>query len=1065
MSTKITKFSVNQTARKDKKLFLQLSVIVLSIISASNVLGQSKANPAPNSPLVVCTQATSAAAPSTVCDGGTTVLTLSSVDAGVTTYQWQLSTDGGTVWNNVVTGSGGTTNTYTSGALSSGTTYKFRCNTSGTCTVKASTVTTITPPTIAGGTPTATSPVCTGSTSSLSLAGETTAGCTRQWQQKIGAGAWANFGTGTDPQATGALTNPNSYTYQCIITHTASGCTETSTITAALVPDAAATVANAGSAQNMCGGTTATMAGNTPVVGTGLWTKSSGGGSVTAPGTSPTNGITGLTSTPGVFVWTITNGACSSTDNVTITKGNVIAGGAPSATAVCTGSTSSLTLAGETTAGCTRQWQQKIGAGAWANIGTGTDPQATGALTNPNSYTFQCIITETATGCTATSTTSAALVPDAAATVSAAGSDQTICAGNMAICAPLGSASSFMTANSPGGGETGAWTKQSGTSSVTTSTDPVTAVSVTTGSAVWRWTITNGACTSFDDVTLTQNTSSALISGTATAAPTTPCTGGVVLLGITGEYAGSVQWQQNVNAGGWTDIAGATTAAYTTGAVTNPNSYQYRVKFTAAGPCVNYKYSNTVTVTPATIPAAGASTNYTFTSPTLTLSTPMGSCTATYTFGQTAPATNAYINSGVTLTVSGLLTGTDATTMTSGSCGGVAINMATVVKTATSVSFTTPAALCGNFTIVLNGITNPAYGAGTGSASVSVPNRTTGTNSGTYTYYVADHVGDYFDYNGSMVAADITYTNQDDSAHCYHNLSVGVHCFSYINPGSGTITVGTIMDPGTSGCSSSNGGFAQSSGGGNAEAGSTQYQQLYVNSTCVSYPGVATAAGSCLTTGATYTMCFTVPAGCAGENFCPLINCSTGNCGNSALPIELLYFDAKLNGRVVDLHWATSSEINNDFFTVERTMDGNVFFSFVEVKGAGNSTSPLQYSSVDEHPFPGISYYRLKQTDYDGKFAYSQLVAINRNDLKELDIKYVLGNKDRNALQYQLSSANDSGISITVFDVLGKIVLTDRIGSSPDGQTLYMDASGLSRGVYIMKVSDGEHMAVKKFLY
>jgi hypothetical protein len=1058
----ITNF-ITQFAQKGKKPFLYFAAVVLSIISANNVLGQSKANPTPNSPLVVCTQATSAAAPSTVCDGGTTVLTLSSVDAGVTTYQWQLSTDGGTVWNNVVTGSGGTTNTYTSGVLNSGTTYKFRCNTSGTCTVKASTVVTITPPTIAGGTPTATSPVCTGSTSSLSLAGETTAGCTRQWQQKIGAGAWANFGTGVDPQVTGALTNPNSYTYQCIITHTASGCTETSTITAALVPDAAATVATAGTDQNLCGVSTGTMAGNVPTVGSGVWTSSTG---VTfGTSTSATSTFANATGTE-TCTWTITNGACSSTDNVTITKGNVIAGGTPSTTAVCTGSTSSLTLAGETTSGCTRQWQQKIGAGAWANIGTGTDPQATGALTNPNSYTFQCIITETATGCTATSTTTAALVPDAAATVSAAGPDQIICAGNMAICAPLSTATGVMAANTPGAGETGLWTKVSGSiSSVTTTSSGTSAYTILTGSAVWRWTITNGACTSSDDITITQNTSSALIAGTATAAPTSPCTGGVALLGITGEYSGNVQWEQNINAGGWTTIAGATSAAYTTGALTNPNSYQYRVKFSAAAPCVNYNYSNTVTVTPATIPAAGASTNYTFTSPTLTLSTPMGGCTATYTFGETAPATNAYINSGVTLTVSGLLTGTDATTMTSGSCGGVAINMATVVKTATSVSFTTPAALCGNFTIVLNGITNPPYGAGTGSASVSVPNRTTGTNSGTYTYYVADHVGDYFDYNGSMVAADITYTNQNDSAHCYHNLSVGVHCFSYINPGSGTVTVGTIMDPGTSGCSSSNGGFAQASGGGNAEAGSTQYQQLYVNSTCASYPGVATAAGSCLTTGATYTMCFTVPAGCAGENFCPLINCSTGNCGNSALPIELLYFDAKLNGRVVDLHWATSSEINNDFFTVERTMDGNVFFSFVEVKGAGNSTSPLQYSSVDEHPFPGISYYRLKQTDYDGKFAYSQLVAINRNDLKELDIKYVLGNKDRNALQYQLSSANDSGISITIFDVLGKIVLTDRIGSSPDGQTLYMDASGLSRGVYIMKVFDGEHMAVKKFLY
>lgn len=1043
------------------KFFPRFLIIGAFVVISNNGFGQ-KTAPIINSPLVVCTQATSSASPASVCDGNTTVLTLASVDAGVTTYQWQLSTDGGTVWNNVVTGSGGTTNTYTTGALSSGTTYKFRCNTSGTCTVKASTVTTITPPTIAGGTPTATSPICTGNTTSLSLAGETTSGCTRQWQQKIGAGAWANIGTGVDPQTTGVLTNPNSYTFQCIITHTASGCTETSTVTAALVPDAAATVAAAGSDQNLCGASTGTMAGNTPTVGTGAWSSSTG---VTfGTSTSPTSTFSNALGTE-TCTWTITNGACSSTDNVTITKGNLIAGGTPSGTAVCTGSTSSLTLAGETTSGCTRQWQQKIGAGAWANIGTGTDPQATGALTNPNSYTFQCIITETATGCTATSTTSAAVVPDAAATVSAAGPDQTICAGNMAICAPLSTATGVMAANSPGAGETGLWTKVSGNiSSVTTTSSATSAYTILSGSAVWRWTITNGACTSSDDITITQSTSSALIAGTATAAPTSPCTGGVTLLGITGEYAGNVQWQQNVNAGGWTDIAGATTAAYTTAAQTSGNSYQYRVKFSAASPCVNYNYSNTVTVTPVAIPAAGASTNYTFTSPTLTLSTPMGSCTATYTFNQTVPNTSGYMNTGQTITITNFITGTDASTMTGGSCGGVAI--ASYTALAGTVTFTTPCALCGNFNIVLNGITNPAYGAGAGNATVSVANnRSGGTNSGTYAYSIAYHPGDYSDYDGSMVTN--TYAHENPLSHCYNNLAAGIHCFSYINPSSGSVTLGTVVDAGTSGCSVSNGGFASVSDitNSNAEAGGTSTQQLYVNSTCASYPGVATAAGSCLVAGATYTMCFTVTAGCAGENFCPLINCSAGNCGTAGLPIELLFFDAKLNGNVVLIDWATVSEVNNDHFTIEHTVDGKIFVEVGTVKAAGNSDGVLKYNLVDLHPFNGHSYYRLKQTDYNGKFAYTKMVPVDLIPFGELKLKYVVPDKDNRILNYQFDYSGNRVLSVEIYDMIGKSVLSQTIGNDKAGQLLNMNVSNLSNGMYILKISDGIHVEIKKFVY
>ena len=102
------------------------------------------------------------------------------------------------------------------------------------------------------------------------------------------------------------------------------------------------------------------------------------------------------------------------------------------------------------------------------------------------------------------------------------------------------------------------------------------------------------------------------------------------------------------------------------------------------------------------------------------------------------------------------------------------------------------------------------------------------------------------------------------------------------------------------------------------------------------------------------------------------------------LPTRLLYFTAVLTvNQQVLCQWVTATEINNDYFTVEKTQDGINYKSVGNLKGAGNSSMSLYYSMLDESPYSGTSYYRLKQTDYDGQFSYSQLVAVN---LKGLEI-------------------------------------------------------------------------------
>ncbi len=94
------------------------------------------------------------------------------------------------------------------------------------------------------------------------------------------------------------------------------------------------------------------------------------------------------------------------------------------------------------------------------------------------------------------------------------------------------------------------------------------------------------------------------------------------------------------------------------------------------------------------------------------------------------------------------------------------------------------------------------------------------------------------------------------------------------------------------------------------------------------------------------------------------------------LPIELVDFRAQAINDAVHLTWETASELNNDFFTVERSLTGETFSSVGQVNGSGTTNQGRIYSLIDLSPVQGTSYYRLKQTDFDGTFTYSKVISV-----------------------------------------------------------------------------------------
>jgi len=100
------------------------------------------------------------------------------------------------------------------------------------------------------------------------------------------------------------------------------------------------------------------------------------------------------------------------------------------------------------------------------------------------------------------------------------------------------------------------------------------------------------------------------------------------------------------------------------------------------------------------------------------------------------------------------------------------------------------------------------------------------------------------------------------------------------------------------------------------------------------------------------------------------------------LPVEFLDFNIAVKNTTIDLIWKTASETNNDYFTVERSLDRETFVPLAVMDGSGNSNEIVRYFYTDENPFPGLAYYRIKQTDFDGNFDYSQVLPVDFMDKK-----------------------------------------------------------------------------------
>ncbi len=178
------------------------------------------------------------------------------------------------------------------------------------------------------------------------------------------------------------------------------------------------------------------------------------------------------------------------------------------------------------------------------------------------------------------------------------------------------------------------------------------------------------------------------------------------------------------------------------------------------------------------------------------------------------------------------------------------------------------------------------------------------------------------------------------------------------------------------------------------------------------------------------------------------------NAVSTTLPVKLISFTATLENGIVKLDWETSEEINNDHFTIERSSDAINWQDLQSISGSGNSNTDSYYAEYDANPISGISFYRLKQTDIDGKETYSMIRSITID--KQASIN-VYPNPATNYIT--VDQLNIEKAAVALYNSNGQRMQVAVIYNGTRA-TLYV--SGTAPGIYYVQIRQGNSVETRK---
>jgi hypothetical protein len=205
-----------------------------------------------------------------------------------------------------------------------------------------------------------------------------------------------------------------------------------------------------------------------------------------------------------------------------------------------------------------------------------------------------------------------------------------------------------------------------------------------------------------------------------------------------------------------------------------------------------------------------------------------------------------------------------------------------------------------------------------------------------------------------------------------------------------------------------------------------------------------------------YSVTITDTEGCTAT---AMINADRNNC--PVLPVELVTFSAMAMQDYIQLDWKTAAELNNEYFDIERSEDGKTFKAIGQVEGNGTTTIAIDYQYDDMEVEQNVNYYyRLKQVDTDGSFAYSNVETARIKSGKGELLVYPNPVGNENELTVELF-VNQTNTTIELIGMQGQLIRTYQLNQAGGWVNTTLDISELESGTYFLKSSDGQ---VKRFV-
>lgn len=184
-----------------------------------------------------------------------------------------------------------------------------------------------------------------------------------------------------------------------------------------------------------------------------------------------------------------------------------------------------------------------------------------------------------------------------------------------------------------------------------------------------------------------------------------------------------------------------------------------------------------------------------------------------------------------------------------------------------------------------------------------------------------------------------------------------------------------------------------------------------------------------------------------GNNFDPFVLKLSG-C-SVVLPVTLINFESTCRDKKNTITWITATEVNNDYFILEKSYDAVTFFELVEIQGAGNSNVINNYSVTDPNSFSGSTYYRLKQVDFDGATTYHKIITTNCN-VNDFEVNQVIFNS--NSLNFNIITDTDEELIIYLYDYSGRLVSYDNKKIKKGNNSIQFDNLQISSGIYMLSI-------------